>query len=153
MSGVLFVCLGNICRSPMAEGLARQRWGARQPLAPIDSAGTGDWHCGQAPDPRAVAVAARHGVDLSPLRARQISMADGQRFDFILCADRDNLDVVQRMLGPAAHARCDLLLRFAGISEALDVPDPYFGDEDGFERVFALLTQAIDAVAQRLERG
>jgi protein-tyrosine phosphatase len=151
MSSVLFVCLGNICRSPMAEGLARQRWAERLPGVQVDSAGTGDWHRGQPPDARAVAVAAAHGVDLSALRARQCTVADAQRFDLILCADRDNLDAVRRLLGPRAEGRCDLLLRYAGIAGAHDVPDPYYGDLSAFEQVFALLRDAIDAIGQRLQ--
>lgn len=150
MRRVLFVCLGNICRSPMAEGLARQRWSAAHPGVRIDSAGTGDWHCGEPPDPRAVAVAARHGVDLSGLRARQLRIADGDDFDLILCADRSNLHAVRQRIGPHASAQCELLLRYAGVAGADEVPDPYSGGARDFEQVFALLRDAIDAAGARL---
>lgn len=116
----------------------------------IDSAGTGDWHCGEPPDRRAIAVAAAHGIDLSGLRARQIGVDDGVRFDLILCADQSNLHAVRQLIGPRAPAQCELLLRFAGRAGAGDVPDPYSGDIREFEQVFALLSDAIDAAGTRL---
>jgi protein-tyrosine phosphatase len=150
---LLVVCLGNICRSPMAEGALRVRIEA-SPLAGqviLDSAGTGDWHVGQPPDPRAIATAARHGVDISGLRGRQLSRADFACHDWLLCADRTNLRDV-RARGPAeAHSRCALLLDWAGVAAEADVPDPYTGNESEFEAVWALLDRAAQGVVARLE--
>lgn len=151
---LLVVCLGNICRSPMAEGVLRARIDA-SPLAGrvvVDSVGTGAWHVGQPPDPRAIATAARHGIDISGLRGRQLSRDDFIRHDWLLCADRSNLRDVQAR-GPAdAHSRCALLLEWAGMaSDETDVPDPYAGDMTGFEHVWALLDRAAEGVVARLQ--
>jgi low molecular weight protein-tyrosine phosphatase len=144
---LLVVCLGNICRSPMAEGVLRARIEA-SPLAgrvTLDSVGTGAWHVGQPPDPRAIAAARNHGVDISGLRARQLSRSDFARHDWLLCADRSNLRDV-RAIGPAeAHSRCALLLDWAGVAAEADVPDPYTGGPAEFEAVWAML----DCVANR----
>lgn len=148
---LLVVCLGNICRSPMAEGLIRARLEA-SPLAgrvEVDSAGTGDWHVGRPPDPRAVATARRHGVDISAQRARVLDAADGERFDWLLCADADNLRDVRGRIATAHHGRAERLLAWAGAGEA-DVPDPYSGDQHEFERVWRLLDGAADGVVRRL---
>jgi protein-tyrosine phosphatase len=149
---LLVVCLGNICRSPMAEGVLRARIEA-SPLAGqviLDSVGTGNWHAGEPPDPRAIATAARHGVDISGLRARQLSRDDYVRHDWLLCADHNNLRDV-RARGPAdAHSRCALLLDWAGIADA-DVPDPYAGGDAEFEAVWAMLDRAAHGVVERLE--
>lgn len=149
---LLVICLGNICRSPMAEGVLRARIAA-SPLAgrvELDSAGTGDWHVGQPPDPRAIATAARHGVDIAGLRGRQLSATDFDRHDWLLCADRNNLRDV-RARGPAsAHSRTALLLDWAGVGNA-EVPDPYTGGRAEFEHVWQLLDRAAQGVIARLE--
>jgi protein-tyrosine phosphatase len=151
---LLVVCLGNICRSPMAEGVLRARIEA-SPLAGqviLDSVGTGNWHAGEPPDSRAIATAARHGVDISALRARQLSRDDYTRHDWLLCADRNNLRDV-RARGPSeAHSRCALLLEWAGIAADADVPDPYTGGDAEFEAVWAMLDHAAQGVVTRLER-
>ena len=151
---LLVVCLGNICRSPMAEGVLRTRIQA-SPLAGrvvVDSVGTGAWHVGQPPDSRAIATAARHGVDISGLRGRQLSRDDFMRHDWLLCADQSNLRDV-RARGPAdAHSRCALLLDWAGMQpEASEVPDPYTGGAAEFEHVWTLLDRAAEGVVERLE--
>jgi protein-tyrosine-phosphatase len=150
---LLLVCLGNICRSPMAEGVLRARIEA-SPLAGqviLDSVGTGNWHAGEPPDSRATATAARHGVDISRLRARQLSRDDYARHDWLLCADRDNLRDV-RARGPSeAHSRCALLLEWAGMAADADVPDPYTGGDSEFEAVWAMLDHAAQGVVTRLE--
>ena len=152
---LLVVCLGNICRSPMAEGVLRARIEA-SPLAgrvTLDSVGTGDWHVGEPPDPRAIATAERHGVDISSLRARQLSRADFLHHDWLLCADRSNLRDV-RARGPVdAHARCALLLDWAGVAPDTDVPDPYTGGEAEFEAVWAMLDRAAQGVIARIAGG
>lgn len=149
---LLVVCLGNICRSPMGEGALRARI-ARSPLAgrvEVDSAGTAGWHRGKAPDPRAVACARRHGVDISGLRARQLQPADFLRFDHILCADPDNLEQARALAPPQARARAALLLPWAGVTSASAVPDPYYGGEADFEHSWTLLEAAAEAVVRRL---
>ncbi|WP_282277691.1 low molecular weight protein-tyrosine-phosphatase [Stenotrophomonas sp. PS02297] len=149
---LLVVCLGNICRSPMGEGALRARI-ERSPLAgriEVDSAGTAGWHHGKPPDPRAVACARRHGVDISGLRARQLQPADFLHFDHILCADPDNLDDALALAPPEARARAALLLPWAGITAASVVPDPYYGDDTDFEHSWTLLEAAAEAVVQRL---
>jgi protein-tyrosine phosphatase len=149
---LLVVCLGNICRSPMAEGALRARIEV-SPLAGqvvLDSVGTGNWHSGEPPDPRAIATAARHGVDISGLRARQLSRDDFSRHDWLLCADRNNLRDV-RARGPSeAHSRCALLLDWAGMAADSDVPDPYTGGEAEFEAVWTMLDRAAQGMVARL---
>lgn len=149
MTSVLFVCLGNICRSPLAEGILRARLaeaGLDQRVV-VDSAGTGNWHVGKAPDPRSVEIAARNGIDLSPLRARQVAPEDFQRFDLILAMDRDNLASLERLRqrgdGPA---RLRLFLSH-------DVPDPYYGGADGFRSVFDMLDAGCAQLLGDLARG
>ncbi|MFO1467152.1 MAG: low molecular weight protein-tyrosine-phosphatase [Steroidobacteraceae bacterium] len=137
---VLFVCLGNICRSPTAEGVAR-RLAAEAGLGAdweFDSAGTGDYHLGCAPDARAVRAALRRGVDLRALRARQVLPADFDRFDLILAMDRSNLASLERIRPRGSHAELRLFLAATRPQGLADVPDPYFGPDDGFEAVLDL---------------
>lgn len=151
---LLLVCLGNICRSPMAEGVLRARIEA-SPLAGqvvLDSAGTGGWHVGQPPDRRAIATAARHGVDISGLRARQLSGDDFARHDWLLCADRSNLADVRARAPADARSRCQLLLDWACAGAAGDVPDPYTGGTRDFEAVWNMLDRAAHGVVARLQR-
>jgi protein-tyrosine phosphatase len=151
---LLVVCLGNICRSPMAEGILRARIRASSLAGRVvvDSVGTGPWHAGQPPDPRAVATAARHGVDIAGLRGRQLSAADFARHDWLLCADRGNLHDVLARAPADAHSRCVLLLEWAGTATGeVEVPDPYTGGAADFEHVWGLLERAADGVVARLE--
>ncbi|MDP3816271.1 low molecular weight protein-tyrosine-phosphatase [Pseudomonas sp.] len=148
---VLFVCLGNICRSPTAEGVLRHklREAGLEGCIEVDSAGTGDWHVGKAPDSRTRQAALQRGYDLSALRGRQVEAADFQRFDLILAMDSNNLSNLQRLRPGNAAAELDLLLRRYQL--ALDeVPDPYYGGEEGFEQVLDLLEQACDALLVEL---
>ena len=148
---VLFVCLGNICRSPTAEAVFRQRLqqaGLAERIT-VDSAGTGGWHVGKAPDPRTQEAAQRRGYDLSALRGRQVEVADFARFDLLLAMDKANLQHLQRMRPAQAHGELDLYLRRFQL--ALDeVPDPYYGGAEGFEQVLDLLEQASDALLNEL---
>ncbi|MDQ3287387.1 MAG: low molecular weight phosphotyrosine protein phosphatase [Pseudomonadota bacterium] len=149
---LLVVCLGNICRSPTAEGVLRERIDA-SPLRGrvfVDSAGTGDWHVGQPPDPRAIATAARHGVDIAGLRGRQLCAADFQNFDWILCADRSNLRDVRALAPSECRARIALLLEWAAESGETEIPDPHTGGNDHFEQVWRLLDRAADCAVARL---
>jgi|SRR5690554_8368 len=140
---VLFVCLGNICRSPTAEGVFRQlvtEQGMTEHLH-IDSCGTGNWHIGKSPDARAMAAAGRRGVDISDLRARQIKAEDLDRFDYVLVMDRQNLADVRDIWHQNGGTEPRLFLEF-GESGQAEVPDPYYGGEDGFERVLDLIHEA-----------
>lgn len=144
---VLFVCLGNICRSPTAEGVFRHkvREAGLEGRIDIDSAGTGDWHVGKAPDDRSSQAALLRGYDLSSQRARQVLRDDFQRFDLILAMDHDNLARLQALRPASGGAELDLFLRRYQL--ALDeVPDPYYGGADGFEQVLDLIEQASDAL-------
>ena len=146
---LLVVCLGNICRSPMAEGALRARLeqaGLRQ--VEVDSAGTGDWHVGLPPDSRAIATARRHGVDIAGLRARQLSKRDFDEFDWLLCADHANLRDVQSLAPRTSRGRSVLFMEWAGL--AGPVPDPYTGNESHFEQVWAQVDAAAQAAVARL---
>ena len=142
---VLFVCMGNICRSPTAEGVFRhqvERAGLSH-LIVADSAGTLDYHAGHPPDRRSQAAAARRGYNLSALRARQVTAEDFEMFDFLLAMDRDNLAHLHRLSPAAQHrAKARLFLEFATKSGVQEVPDPYYGGADGFERVLDLTEDA-----------
>ena len=148
---VLFVCLGNICRSPTAEGVMRHRLqqaGLAAQVA-VDSAGTAAWHIGKAPDPRTCAAAAQRGYRLHELRARQVQAEDFARFDLILAMDYDNLRELQRLRPDSAGAELDLLLRRGGLAEH-EVPDPYYGGSDGFERVLDLVESACERLIEQI---
>ncbi len=152
---VLFVCLGNICRSPTAEGVFRryvEQAGLSDKIS-IDSAGTSDWHIDKTPDPRTQAAAAKRGYDLSTLRGRQASVEDFTEFDLILAMDKSNLSNLQAIQTVDAKAELELYLTHFGISPD-EVPDPYYGGEDGFELVLDMLEQAsqvlLDEIKARL---
>ncbi|NNU15821.1 low molecular weight phosphotyrosine protein phosphatase [Parvularcula sp. ZS-1/3] len=146
MTSVLFVCLGNICRSPAAEGVFRKRAAEAGLDVAIDSAGTGGWHEGALPDPRMMKAAAARGYDLSPIRARKIDDGDGYTFSHILAMDASNLaDIEDRRL-PDWTADVRMLLD-------RDVPDPYYGGDQGFEEVLDLLEDGIDALIAELKQN
>jgi protein-tyrosine phosphatase len=149
---ILFVCLGNICRSPSAEALLRQRLqlaGLAERIT-VDSAGIAAWHIGQAPDPRTREAASRRGYDLTRLRARQVTQADFSRFDLLLAMDAANLRDLNRLRPAHATAELDLYLRRCHLP-VHEVPDPYHGGVEGFERVLDLLEQASDALLAELK--
>lgn len=140
---VLFVCLGNICRSPTAEGVFRhyvEQAGLSEQIT-IDSAGTADWHIGKTPDPRTIKAAAQRGYDLSVLRARQAVADDFYKFDLILAMDDSNLENLQAIQPADGKAELALYLPRFGLKQR-EVPDPYYGGEDGFELVLDMLEQA-----------
>lgn len=134
---ICFVCLGNICRSPTAEGVMRHQVAAAglDGAIEIDSAGTGDWHVGEAPDAREQQAARARGYDLSALRARQIGDADFERFDLVLAMDGANLAALRKRCPPQYRGKVRLLMEFAGDGSAGDIADPYFGGARGFEQV------------------
>jgi len=141
---ILFVCMGNICRSPTAEGVFRRLVAERAPGAEIeiDSAGTHDYHVGDPPDPRSIAAAARRGVDLRQLRARLIHDEDFERFDLIIAMDRLNRKTLLDRSPAPFRERIRLFMEFAGDREVEDVPDPYYGGAPGFEQVLDLAEEA-----------
>jgi protein-tyrosine phosphatase len=141
---VLFVCLGNICRSPTAEGVFRHLLTQEAPelQVEVDSAGTADYHIGEPPDLRSQRAAMRRGIDLGGLRARQVAPADFAHFDFILAMDRGNLRELEAMRPKDSRARLQLFLQYAPEVGRLEVPDPYYGDAGGFEAVLDLSAAA-----------
>jgi len=141
---ILFVCLGNICRSPTAEAVFRTLASREAPelRIVIDSAGTADYHVGCAPDERAQQAARRRGYEMSTLRARRVEPADFERFDLILAMDSANLSALKRSAPQAAHERLRLFLEFAPQAQVLEVPDPYYGGVNGFEEVLDLIEAA-----------
>ncbi len=151
---LLMVCLGNICRSPLAEGAARahlQRSGLD--WVEVDSAGTGGWHAGEPPDHRSIAVAADFGVDLRSQRARKLRSADFEHFDWLLCADRSVLRDVLAMTPAGAYGQAALLLEWAGLGAGAEIPDPYTGGPEDFRRVWAMVDAAAAGLVTRLSAG
>lgn len=148
---LLMVCLGNICRSPLAEGAARAHLD-RNGLdwVEVDSAGTGGWHAGEPPDRRSIAVASGFGVDIRSQRARKLRAADFEHFDWLLCADRSVLRDVRTMAPAGSPAQAALLLEWAGQGEGGEVPDPYTGGPEDFRRVWLMVDAAAAGIAARL---
>ncbi|PPU71941.1 MULTISPECIES: low molecular weight protein-tyrosine-phosphatase [Xanthomonas] len=152
---LLIVCLGNICRSPMGEGALRARLDEARlsRRIQVDSAGTGDWHAGEPPDPRAIRCARGHGVDLSGLRARQLVREDFDHFDWLLCADASNLRDLQKLAPASLRDKVTLWLPWAGVQARQEIPDPYTGDSEAFEDVWQLVDAAARQTVARLTRG
>ncbi|MEM7430097.1 MAG: low molecular weight protein-tyrosine-phosphatase [Pseudomonadota bacterium] len=148
---VLFVCLGNICRSPMAEGIFRGIVQERGMSADVDSAGTSNWHIGEPPDDRGQARLREAGLDISDLKGRQVSVDDFDSFDFVIAMDNDNLAKLQRLAGPERAHKVSKFLDFAAGEEGRDVPDPYYGGPDGFDHVFDLITRAGHGLADHIQ--
>lgn len=151
-TSVLFVCLGNICRSPLAEGVFAhmvEQEGLSHRFH-VDSAGTGAWHAGERPDPRSIRVAASHGVEL-PGRARQVTPDDLHRFDLVVPMDRDNLAELERLSNVhGGTARIRLLRSFDGAADGDEVPDPYYGGPGGFDKVYDMVHAACAGLLDEL---
>jgi protein-tyrosine phosphatase len=144
MVKVLFVCMGNICRSPTAQGVFEhlvESQGLSSTIE-IDSAGTHAYHVGDPPDKRAMQAARKRGVELSGQRARRVTEIDFSEFDYVLAMDRDNYDHLLALCPPAQRTKLHLFLHFASDAEEEEVPDPYYGGLSGFERVLDLIEQA-----------
>jgi protein-tyrosine phosphatase len=148
---VLFVCLGNICRSPLAEAACRQAADAAGLDVKVDSAGTGSWHIGHPPDPRAIAEAERHGIDISGYRGRQVNTSDFDRFDYIFALDDRNLADLQALVPPDSQARVGLLLDLVPSLAGQAVADPYFGEAQGFETTWHEVSLAARALVEKLQ--
>lgn len=145
---ILMVCLGNICRSPLAQGILERKI-AEQGLGwEVDSAGTGSWHTGESPDPRSVYTAGQHGLDISHQRARQFRRQDFKAYDLILAMDQSNYRDILSLAGTRAdQKKVRKILSYLPAAEAGDVPDPYW-DDDGFEHVYHMLEEACDRLIE-----
>ena len=150
---VLFVCLGNICRSPLAEAAFRREAERLGLDVEIDSAGTGDWHIGYPPDARAAAVAARNGIDIAHLRARQVTPDDFRRFDHIIALDSSNLSDLERMRPEDGKAELSLLLDHVEGREGEAVADPYYGEETHFDAAWVDVAAGAGGLARKLGGG
>jgi protein-tyrosine phosphatase len=148
---ILFVCLGNICRSPLAEGILRNLVEERglEAKVQIDSAGTGGWHQGDPPDPRSIETGQAHGVDISRLRGRKVTSSDFNTFDLIFAMDRSNLRDLVKIAPHDSSADIHLFMDFVS-GEHRDVPDPYYGDMQDFESVYAMLATGCDRLLATL---
>jgi len=146
---ILMVCLGNICRSPLAEGILQQKVRTKGLTWEVDSAGTGAWHIGQAPDPRSIAIARKYGIDITGQRARQFRPSDLNQFDLIFAMDPSNYREILRHAASEAHrGKVGLMMNLVHPGENQPVPDPYW-DDDGFEQVFQMLNRATDRLLEK----
>ena len=142
------VCLGNICRSPLAEGIMRKKIEERGLPWIVDSAGTSSWHIGQSPDKRSIEVAKKYGIDISRQRGRQIEAKDLETFDFIYAMDTNNLQEILKLAStPVLQSKVKLILHESGVRDTENVPDPYW-DDDGFENVYQLLQEACQNIIE-----
>lgn len=151
---ILFVCLGNICRSPTAEAVFRAVAARDAPdlTIEVDSAGTAGYHIGSPPDPRTIAAAHRRGYDMSPLRARVVEPSDFELYDLILAMDRENLSALHQRAPAHTRERVRLFLEFAADAGVTEVPDPYYGGPNGFEEVLDLIEAASNGLLQHLRQ-
>lgn len=149
---IVFICMGNICRSPTAEAVFRhyiENAGLSEYVL-IDSAGTHDYHISEPPDLRAQQAAQQRGYDVSGLRGRQVEEADFYRFDYVLAMDKANLAILQRLAPPASEAQVGLFLDYSRHHAGLEVPDPYYGDKEGFERVLDMVEDASEGLLHHI---
>jgi len=148
---ILMVCLGNICRSPLAEGILASKLPKEKFI--VDSAGTGDYHIGKQPDVRSIAVAKKNGIDITKQKARQFSEKDFEDFDYIFAMDNSNqTDILELAKTTEEKAKVNLILNELFPAENVDVPDPYFGVENGFANVYELLNEVCEVIAEKLQR-
>jgi protein-tyrosine phosphatase len=148
---ILMVCLGNICRSPLAEGIMKEKVSKYQLDAEVDSAGTAAYHSGERPDPRSIAVARKNGIDITCQRARKFKPDDFQLFDRIYAMDDSNFyDLVSMARTPEEAAKVKMIMKETHPNENRSVPDPYYGGKDGFDNVFEMLDKACEKIASDL---
>jgi protein-tyrosine phosphatase len=149
MVKILMVCLGNICRSPLAEGILRSK--VDKNYIRVDSAGTGGWHIGELPDPRSIQVANEHNLDITSQRCRKFKYSDFDEFDLIYAMDKSNLNDIRMMARSNENRqKVYLILELIYPNQFRDVPDPYYDGEDGFENVFQMLDTACGIIANKL---
>ncbi len=145
MTAVLMVCLGNICRSPLAEGVLKSKVNSKNFF--VDSAGTGAWHIGNPPDPRSIEVASKYGIDIASQKARQFEQEDFDKFDFIYVMDASNYqNVLKLSRNKEDRSKVKMILNELYPGENKDVPDPYYGGELGFEKVYQMLEEACNLI-------
>lgn len=148
MKRILMVCLGNICRSPLAEGILKSKVNSNAVL--VDSAGTGGWHIGSTPDPRSIEVADGHKLNISDQRCRKFTISDFDNFDVIYAMDRSNLEDINSLSRTEAdRAKVKLFRNELLMEQGLDVPDPYYGGEEGFETVYQIIDEVCEAIANK----
>ena len=146
---ILMVCLGNICRSPLAEGILASKLPTDK--FTIDSAGTGNWHVGHCPDKRSIAIAKKHGIEIQNQKGRQFHLSDFKNFDIIYAMDNSNFnDLIKLAPDDIAKSKVKLILNELFENENVDVPDPYFGTENGFAQVYTMLDEVCDAIKKKL---
>ncbi|WP_405369480.1 low molecular weight protein-tyrosine-phosphatase [Nonlabens sp. Asnod2-A12] len=151
MTNILMICLGNICRSPLAEGLMRSKLNFTK--FKVDSAGTSGGHKGQAPDKRSIAIAKKNGLDITNQKSRKLLKEDFQKFDYIYVMDQSNYDDVISLTSTEEEKKKVIkILDEAFPDENLDVPDPYYGGTQGFESVYRMLDRATDVIAKKLDK-
>lgn len=147
---VLMVCLGNICRSPLAEGILKQKTSRLNIF--VDSAGTSNYHVGDPPDERSVQIARKYGIDITSQRGRQFQVSDFDEFDLIFAMDKSNYyDILSLARNEGDKNKVELILNLLNPGENMDVPDPYYGGSKGFENVYKMLNDACDILADRIE--
>lgn len=151
MKRILFVCMGNICRSPLAEGVVKQEFKERNIEAEFDSAGTIAFHIGEAPDYRAQQEARKHGIDISKLRARKFTVNDFDDFDFIYAMDHDNYSEIMMLADDEQVKKVDFFMNIASPGSNQPVPDPYYNN--GFPLVYTMIKKSAKALADRFESG
>jgi len=152
MAKILMVCLGNICRSPLAEGILKSK--LKSEVFFVDSAGTGAWHAGELPDKRSIAVAKKYGIDLTTQRARQFCLDDFSAFDYIYVMDKSNYENVCRLApNDEAKKKVKLILNEYHPDKNMEVPDPYYGGDSGFDDVYNMLNEACEKIKIKLENA
>lgn len=152
MTKILMVCLGNICRSPLAEGILKSKITTSNIF--VDSAGTGAWHSGELPDKRSIAIAKKYGIDLTDQRARLFIVDDFKRFDKIYVMDKSNYINVCRLAPLNDYIdKVELILNESNPGKDLEVPDPYYGGNQGFENVYQMLNEACDKIKEKIENA
>ena len=151
---ILMVCLGNICRSPLAEGILKDKVKKAGLAWEVDSAGIGDWHAGELPDKRSISTARQYAIDITDQRARQIRKEDLLHFDLILAMDDSNLRQIQLLAKQVQNpkAQIEMILNYLAPGKNQSVPDPYYGGLDGFEKVFQMLDEATDKIVESEKR-
>ena len=146
---ILMVCLGNICRSPLAEGILRTKLDSQK--FEVDSAGTSNYHQGESPDRRSIEIARKNGIDISELKGKQFSISDFDTFDYIFVMDKSNYANVCRLTeNEHHHKKVSFLLDALGKTTEKEVPDPYYGDKNGFRAVFAMIDEACEIITEKL---